>query len=68
MGTNNSLILYFGEAGIPYSRLHDTGGRFGGGVFVDIANIFRDLILIRRNRFIGGHCFFILKGYEILEK
>lgn len=42
MGTSNSLFHYLGEAGIPYSRLHDTGGRFGGGCFVDINNVFRD--------------------------
>ncbi len=31
---------YLTEAGIPYARLHDTGGILGGGVFVDVANIF----------------------------
>ena len=31
---------YLTEAKIPYSRLHDTGGLLGGGIFVDIANIF----------------------------
>ena len=31
---------YLTEAKIPYSRLHDTGGLMGGGIFVDIANIF----------------------------
>ena len=41
-GTSEELFHYLGEAGIPYSRLHDTGGRYGGYVFVDIANIFRD--------------------------
>ena len=30
------------EANVPYSRLHDVGGYFGGGRFVDIPNIFRD--------------------------
>ncbi|MBR5615715.1 MAG: hypothetical protein IKW66_02735, partial [Clostridia bacterium] len=30
------------EAGIPYSRLHDVGGSFGGGKYVDIPNIFRN--------------------------
>ena len=39
---DRSLFHYLGEAGIPYSRLHDTGGEFGRGVFVDIDNIFRD--------------------------
>ncbi len=40
--------MYFGKfqyltaAHIPYSRLHDTGGAYGRGVFVDIPNIFRD--------------------------
>lgn len=29
------------DAGIPYSRLHDVGGPFGGGLYVDIPNIFR---------------------------
>ena len=30
------------EAHIPYSRLHDVGGDFGGNRYVDIPNIFRD--------------------------
>ena len=30
---------YLKEAGIPYSRLHDVGGAFGGGKYVDIALI-----------------------------
>ncbi len=29
-----------GEAGVPYARLHDTGGRLGGGCYVDIPNVF----------------------------
>ena len=33
---------YLTEAGIPYSRLHDVGGAFGGCKFVDVPNIFRD--------------------------
>ena len=33
---------YITEAGIPYSRLHDVGGVFGGGRFVDIPNLFRN--------------------------
>lgn len=33
---------YLTEAGIPYSRLHDVGGPFGAGKFVDIPNVFRD--------------------------
>ncbi len=28
------------EAKIPYARLHDTGGYFGGSHYVDIANVF----------------------------
>ena len=30
------------EAGIPYTRLHDTGGAYGQNRFVDVPNIFRD--------------------------
>ena len=30
------------NANVPYSRLHDVGGAFGGNRFVDIGNIFRD--------------------------
>lgn len=30
------------DAHIPYSRLHDVGGAFGGNRYVDIPNIFRD--------------------------
>lgn len=33
---------YMTEAGIPYSRLHDVGGAFGGNRFVDIPNLFRN--------------------------
>ena len=33
---------YLTEAGIPFSRLHDVGGPFGGGRYVDIPNIFRN--------------------------
>lgn len=45
-GINNSPVTY-GEplpelkaAGIPYCRLHDAGGPFGGTYFVDIPNLF----------------------------
>ena len=31
---------YVTEAGIPFSRLHDVGGAFGGGRFVDVPNLF----------------------------
>lgn len=34
------MFHYLTEAGIPYARLHDTGGVIGGGVFVDVANLF----------------------------
>ena len=39
---DHSLFHYLAEAGIPYSRLHDTGGYQGANVFVDIPNVFRD--------------------------
>lgn len=38
----NTLFPFLQDAGIPYSRLHDVGGYFGGGRFVDVPNIFRD--------------------------
>lgn len=41
-GVTPTLFHYLEEAGIPYSRLHDVAGAYGGGVFVDIPNIFRD--------------------------
>ena len=37
-----SYIGYLQQANIPYARLHDVGGPFGGNRFVDIPNIFRD--------------------------
>ena len=43
--TSNASDVYFHyltEAGIPYSRLHDVNGAFGGYKYVDIPNIFRD--------------------------
>ena len=36
------MFHYLEEAGIPYSRLHDVAGTFGGGRFVDIPNVFRN--------------------------
>ena len=39
-GTDDFTVL--AEAGIPYSRLHDCGGCFGDGLYVDVPNIFRD--------------------------
>ncbi len=41
-GASDSMFHYLTEAGIPYSRLHDTGGAYGGGRFVDITNLFRN--------------------------
>ena len=38
----NQYFHYLTEAGIPYSRLHDVGGAFGGSRFVDIPNVFRN--------------------------
>ncbi len=42
IGTDYSLISYLKEANIPFSRLHDVGGPYGGFRYVDIPNIFRD--------------------------
>ena len=42
IGVKTDYFKYLTDANIPYSRLHDVGGRFGGGIFVDIPNIFRD--------------------------
>ncbi len=41
-GIGGQYMHYLTEAHIPYSRLHDVGGLFGGFVYVDIPNIFRD--------------------------
>lgn len=41
-GLSNAMFHYLKEAGIPYSRLHDVGGWLGGGLYVDIPNLFRD--------------------------
>ncbi len=35
-------LHYLKEAHIPYSRLHDTCGPYGGSRFVDVENIFRN--------------------------
>jgi len=37
-----SMFHYLKEIGVKYSRLHDTGGAFGKGIYVDIPNLFRD--------------------------
>ena len=44
VGAMNSwpMLHFLKEAGIPFSRLHDVGGRLGGGMFVDIPNLFPD--------------------------
>ena len=41
-GMDTSMIHYLGDAGIPFSRLHDVGGALGGGMFVDVPNVFPD--------------------------
>ncbi len=41
-GLSCSMYHYLTRAGIPYSRLHDVGGWMGGGLYVDIPNLFRD--------------------------
>ena len=47
-GVNNSPVTHgdpiptFREAGIPYVRLHDSMGRYGGTCYVDVPNIFTD--------------------------
>ena len=38
---NEECFHYLTEAHIPFSRLHDVGGAYGGGIYVDIPNIFR---------------------------
>ena len=42
VGSDFSMFKYLKDAGIPYSRLHDVGGAYGGFRWVDIPNIFRD--------------------------
>ena len=42
LGMDFSMCDYLKAAHIPYSRLHDVGGCYGRGVFVDIPNLFRD--------------------------
>jgi len=47
-GINNTPVVYNGkipellDACIPYVRLHDTGGAFGGTYLVDVPNLFPD--------------------------
>lgn len=40
VGISDAYMHYLTEANIPYSRLHDMGGPYGGNVYVDIPNIF----------------------------
>ena len=42
IGIDFHYIEYLKKANIPYSRLHDVGGPYGGFVYVDIPNLFRD--------------------------
>jgi len=41
-GTNYDMFKYLRDAGVPFSRLHDVAGWFGGNMYVDIPNLFRD--------------------------
>ena len=41
-GIEDTYMHYLTDAHIPFSRLHDVGGDYGGNMFVDIPNIFRD--------------------------
>ncbi len=41
-GMNADMMHYLGEAGIPYSRLHDVQGWLGHDLYVDIPNVFRN--------------------------
>jgi len=40
LGSDYSYCHYLKEAHIPYARLHDVGGVYGGSRYVDIHNIF----------------------------
>ncbi len=40
--THGELLPELRDAGIPYCRLHDAGGRYGGTYYVDIPNLFPD--------------------------
>ena len=43
LGNNQERIIQtFKELDVPYSRLHDCCGRYGGCYYVDVPNIFRD--------------------------
>ena len=43
LGADNFMMFpYLTDAGIPFSRLHDVGGVYAQGRFVDVPNIFRN--------------------------
>lgn len=42
IGNDRTRIRQLEEIGVPFVRLHDTGGIYGGAYFVDVSNIFRD--------------------------
>ena len=42
MGFNYAMFRYLEEAEVPFCRLHDTGGPYGGNRYVDIPNVFRN--------------------------
>ncbi len=42
LGLDGGFLHYLTEAHIPYSRLHDMGGAYGGYIYVDVPNIFRN--------------------------
>ena len=48
VGTDTQYFHYLKDAHIPYARLHDVGGWFGGNMWVDIPNIFRDFDAAKR--------------------
>lgn len=42
LGISDEHMHWLTEAHIPYSRLHDVGGLYGGYMYVDIPNVFRN--------------------------
>ena len=42
VGVSETMHRYVSEAGMPFVRLHDTGGVYGMNRYVDVPNIFRD--------------------------
>ena len=42
-GVRGGMMRYLKEANVPYCRMHDVGeGFFGGNLYVDVPNLFRD--------------------------